>query len=150
MTDYNLPVVQSSLPDAHIRAVQTGTTNGKPIIQQTTRIVEHVEIPVDPTGGLTRHSVTSTAVIPLDPPTAAADFARIRVFNTNVDPGFFAFQRVYFRSDGTNPTNDGGNAFGYLMHGDSYLVKIPDKTLWKMIAQAGASFEIYVEYFNQP
>ncbi len=46
--------------------------------------------------------------------------------------------------DGSNPTTDGANALGFLVHGDAFLIKLASKVNFKMIAESG-SFEVNAE-----
>ena len=113
-------------------------------------IAELPEVPVDPTGGLTRYTVTSASAVALDSPTAAARYARLRVYETTAPTT--PTKRLYYRTDGTNPTNAGANAFGYLLHGEMLLVRLADATNFRMIADSGdaGSFQVYVEWLNIP
>jgi len=116
---------------------------------QVVFIHEGGEVVVSPTGGQVRYTVLNTGSVALDPPNAAARYARLRVYETNGPAG--ATRRLYYRTDGTAPQNNGANAFGYLLHGEMLLVRIADFTLFSMIADQadGGAFQVYVEWLNQ-
>lgn len=101
-------------------------------------------------GSLHRHTVDSDPAVALDPPTAGARYARVRVFET-AGPSS-ANRRLYYRQDGVNPLSNGSNACGFLLHGEMMLVKLDDFTQFRMIADASDNgvFEVYVEWLNLP
>lgn len=118
---------------------------GGGIFTQFTHIVEAPESPVDPTGGLVRYTIGTGSSVALDPPNASAQYARLRVYETTQD----TTRRLYYRTDGTAPTNDGANAFGFLLHGEAILVRLANAANFRMISAAG-TFDGYVEWLNTP
>ena len=117
---------------------------------QHTLVAEVPEVPVSPTGGAVRYTVDSDPGSTLDPPTAGARFARLRVYET-LAPST-PTKRLYYRQDGTMPLSNGSTAQGFLLHGDVILVRIADFTQFKMIADStdNGVFEVYVEWLNIP
>jgi hypothetical protein len=117
---------------------------------QVVLVSEASEVPVNPSGGLSRHTVTSSPGATLDPPSAAARYARLRVYET-VAPGT-PTRRMYYRQDGTMPNANGTDAQGFLLHGEVMIVRLATFTNFKMIADNtdNGSFQVYVEWLNTP
>jgi len=65
----------------------------------------------------------------------------VGVFPRKRGPGEAALPTT---KDGSNPTTDGANALGFLVHGDAFLIKLASKVNFKMIAESG-SFEVTAE-----
>jgi hypothetical protein len=116
---------------------------------QVLYVVEGPEVPVSPTGGLIRYTVDNSPAVPLDPPTAAAKYCRLRVYEASTSTPDSKL-RLYYRTDGTAPTADGANAFGFLLHGELILVKLADFTKWQCIAEGTGVFQVYAEWLGEP
>src|SRR5262245_60681398 len=119
---------------------------------QGTYVAELLESPVNPSGGLTRYSIDSSPVVALDPPSASYRYARVRVYETPAPTTTVASHRLYYRTDGTAPLNTGGNVFGFLMHGESILVRLANAANFQMVADVtdNGTFEVYVEWLSTP
>ena len=146
MAENELTVIRADGQIRTLRAIDLGGA----VHAQVTGVFETPEAPVDPTGGAVRYNVDSSPAVALDPPNAAARFARVRVYETGGPVA--ENRRLYYRTDGTTPTSDGANAFGYLLHGETILVRLANIANFKMIADAGDNgvFEVYVEWLNIP
>ena len=118
---------------------------------QVVSIVERKEVVVDPTGGLTQYAVTDAASVALSPPFAVIDYARLRVRRTTA--GGLASddtrRYLFYSQFGTDPDDDGVPATGFLVHLDVFYVKIPDTTLFEMIAQTGETFTVHCEWLRR-
>lgn len=112
-------------------------------------IVEAREKPVSPTGGIVRYTVDNSPAVALDPPTAAAMYCRLRVYEASTSTPDSKL-RLYYRTDGTAPTADGANAFGFLLHGELIMVKLADFTKFQMIAEGAGIFQGYAEWLGEP
>src|SRR5678816_1966545 len=87
---------------------------------QVILVAEGPEVPASVTGATVRYTVDNAPAVALDPPNAGARYARVRVYEAAQSTSL----RLYYRSDGTAPTADGANAFGYLLHGELIMVKV--------------------------
>lgn len=142
MADDELDVVVAGGATKKLRSIELPGTPSR--FGQAVFLAEWPEAPVSPAGGTVRYTVDNSPAVALDPPTAAAKYARVRVYESTQS----ATLRLYYRSDGTNPTTDGANAFGFLLHGELILVKIADPTNFRMIAEGAGIFAVYVEWLN--
>lgn len=140
MADNELTVLDAGGTVRNLRSVDVGS--GRSV--QPVFVWEGPEVPAVVAGGTLRYTVTSTPAVGLIVPTAGARFARLRVFETT-GPGNDVL-RLYYRTDGTAPTNDGANAAGFLLHGELILVKLATFANFKMIAEGVGSFQVYVEW----
>lgn len=117
---------------------------------QVVLVSEAPEAPVNPAGGATRHTVDSDPAVALDAPNSLVRTARVRVYES-AGPANPA-RRLYYRTDGTNPLSDGSNAFGFLSHGDVFIVRLDLPENFRMIADStdNGVFQIYVEWLTIP
>lgn len=121
---------------------------------QVVLVQEMREVPPNISGAVIRYTINNNTAIQLTPPSAGAWLARVRVYDT---VGPFAdpsnpYRRLYYRTDGTNPLNDGSNAFGFLMHGEQIPVKLSNFTNFRMARDSTdlGTFAVYVEWVNIP
>lgn len=147
MAENELAVIVASGATKTLRSLDLG---GAGIHAQVAAMIEAPEVPVAPAGGAERYTVDSDPAVTLDPPSAAARYARLRVYES-VAPGT-PTKRLYYRQDGTVPTSDGANAAGFLLHGEMMLIRLATFTNFKMIADSSDNgiFQVYVEWLNVP
>jgi len=91
-------------------------------------------------------SISSASAVTLVPPTAGAVSVLIRAWETTQ----LTTKRMFYRNDGTAPTNAGANCEGYLLHGEAKLF-VPATgvfTNFKVIAESGGAFQISCEWRN--
>ena len=138
MADNELTVVIADGSTKTLRDIELTTG----VHAQGVLIWEGPEVPASTTGATVQHTVDDNPAVALDPPTAGARFARVRVYETSQDSTL----RLYYRQDGTTVTS--ANATGYLLHGELILVKIADQTDFSMIAATGGVFNVYVEWLD--
>ena len=116
---------------------------------QITAIVEHKEAAVVLTGGIAVYAVTSSAAVSLDPPTAAYDYARLRVRRTSGTAADDSRKVLFYTEDGVTPQSDGDPANGFLVHLDVFYVKLADATNFKMIAEPSETFTVHCEWLKR-
>lgn len=141
MADNELTVIVGDGSQKTLRSVDLGGEH-----QQIVFVAEGPEAVATTAGATFVYTVDDSPAIPLDPPTAGARYARIRVYETSATSN----ARLLYRTDGTAPTNGGANAFGYLLHGEMLLVRIADFTDFQMIAHQadGGVFTVYAEWLD--
>lgn len=152
MAANDLSVIDSTGTPRSLRSVELGS--GSNIHEQAVLVSEMFEVPASVTGATVRHTISSNTTVTLDPPTAGAHYARVRVYETT---GPFAgtpnpYKRLYYRQDGTAPATDGSNAVGFLMHGEAIFVKLANFTNFQMTRDStdAGTFQVYVEWLNIP
>jgi len=118
---------------------------------QVVSIVERKEFAVAVSGGQSSQNITSATVIPLDEPTAPADFARIRVMRTSGTSADDSRRYLFYTQDGVDPDDDGVPANGFLVHLDVFVCKLGAGNFsnFKMIAQTGETFTVLVEWLSR-
>lgn len=137
MADNDLTVVAADSSTKITRSIDRRGTH-----HQVALIGEMPDIVPALTGATVVYTVTAAAVSPLVPPTAGADYVRLRAFQTANDG-----KRLFFRKDGVNPANDGTNAEGYVLHLEGMTVKIATLTNFKMIVEfGGGNFTVTAEW----
>lgn len=148
MADDSLTVVVADGTTVPLRSIDVGS--GKQA--QATMIAELAELPVAPDSApQVRYSVTDAAAVPLAPPAAGARYARLRVYRSGADGSANdGIKRMYYRTDGTAPSNTGANVFGFAIHTDVIYVKLATFANFKMIAESGQTFEVYCEWLTLP
>jgi len=146
MAENELTVIRA---DGATKTLRSSDLSGG-IHAQGILVAELPEVPVNPSGGVVRHTVDSDPGATLDPPSATARFARLRVYETTAPT--VPTKRLYYRQDGTMPAANGVDAHGFLLHGDVILVRIATFTNFKMIADNSDNgvFQVYVEWLNIP
>ncbi len=145
----DLTVIRADGATRTLKSEEAGSA-GSGVWVQGAYVAELLEQPVDPTGGLVRYSVDSSPAVALDPPNASYRYARIRVYETPAPTTIK--NRLYYRTDGTAPLSNGSNVFGYLLHGESMLVRLANAANFQMIADGNdnGTFEVYVEWLATP
>lgn len=143
MADNALTVVAADATTKTLRSEDLGSN----IQAQVVLIHEGPDALPVLTGATFRHAVTTTATA-LDPPDAGARYGRVRVYETSGPAS--STLRLYYRTDGTNPTADGANAMGFLLHGEMIMVKLASPSNFRMIAEGTGAFQVYVEWLNAP
>jgi hypothetical protein len=146
MAENELTVVRA---DGATRTLRSKDVGGN-VQAQIVAVTEAPEAPVDPTGGAVRYNVDSSPAVSLNSPNAVVHSARVRVYETAGPAG--TNRRLYYRTDGTNPTSDGANAFGFLLHGDVMTIRLASPDNFRMIADSSDNgvFEVYVEWLVTP
>ena len=144
MAENELTVIRA---DGGTRTLRSRDLGGN-IQAQVALVGEAPEVYPNTAGATSRYTVDSSPAVALDPPDAGCHYARLRVYETAGPQS--ATRRLYFRQDGVNPTADGVNASGYLLHGEMILIRLTDMTLFRMIADAGDNgvYQVYVEWLN--
>lgn len=157
MADNELSVVSADTNVRKTRDLDLGDDGtGQHVHLQAVVVGEGLlEQPVSTTGGAVQYTVTSAGPTALDPPNVfaipgdGARYCRLRVFDTSWDPATAATQnkRLYYLQDGT--TVSAAAAHGYLLHGESMLVRLADFTDFRMIAES-SSWKVYAEWLTIP
>ena len=131
--------------DGNVKTLRSVRLGGVADAQIIGTLSEATEEPVAVAGGEINYTVDASPAVPLDPPTAAAMFARLRVYHSAQDTSF----RLFYRQDGTPPTA-AGVATGFLLHGEVLIVRLADFTDFQMIGETAmtGSFQVYVEWLN--
>lgn len=142
MADNALTVIDATGTVRTLRSEDVGSG----LQAQGLMVWEGPEIPAIVTGAGLRYTVDNSPAVALIPPTAGARYARVRVFEITQS----ASLRLYYRSDGTAPTANGANAFGFLLHGELIMVKLDTFANFQMIAEGAGVFEVYVEWLANP
>ena len=133
----------ADIPLSGGKTLRSVTINGKEYAGYL--LGELQEIVVAEAGGALRYTIDDSPAVPINSPTAAARYCRIRIYHQTQDPA----KRLFYRSDGTNPLADGTNAHGFLVHLDSYLIKQAVLDSFVMCGEtASGNFEVYAEFFN--
>lgn len=144
MAENELTVIRA---DGATRTLRSADLGGS-VHAQVALVAEATLVPVSPAGGAVRYTVDSDPPVAIDTPTATARYARVRVFETTspTTPN----KRMYYREDGVNPNANGSDAQGFLLHGDTLLVRLADLTQFRMIADNtdNGIFQVYVEFLN--
>lgn len=147
MANNELTVIRA---DGQIKTLRSSDVKGAGVHAQLVGVFEAPEEVVAIAGGSVRYNVDSSPGATLDPPSAAAMFGRLRVYETTTPST--PTKRLYYRQDGTMPNANGADAQGYLLHGEVMIVRLADFTQFKMIADNtdNGVFEVYVEWLNLP
>jgi len=141
MADNQLTVVRADGTTETLRSVEHPTG----VHEQVVLISDGPEsVPVLTGSTLGLIAVSSAAATALDPPDAGARKCFVRAWETS----FSTSKRLFYRRDGTAPTNAGLNCEGYLLHGEARVVCLADLTQFKVIAESGSAWQIACEFSN--